>query len=217
MRKAFFGCLGVAAVSVLLQFTPANVQAHGLFSPCDPACNPCDEVQCDPCDPCGSNGRVPAKAGRFFLNGHMEAGFFANSHGNVAHYHESGGGFIRGRGYCFASGNTENLQNTRLTGAQVNQVYLSMADADWTSVERSISLGVVMPIGCKPEGWNSEQDMDSMVLTKVVGAPAITLLPSHRHTLKLPITDGISLPVNFSLRSEATVTSPQKISSTRGL
>ena len=124
MRKTVFGCLGAAAVALALQFTTANVHA-GLFSiggcnPCDPiACEPCDALACDPCDPCG-NGCAPVKAGKWFLNGHMEAGFWANAHGEKSAY---GGA---NRGAILASGNTGLLQNTRLTGAQINQVYLSM-------------------------------------------------------------------------------------------
>jgi len=123
MKKTIFGCLGAAAVAFALHFTMANVQA-GLFSSCNPcdevACNPCDEAACDPCDAvCGT------KAGQWFLNGHMEAGFFANGHGNTSFY-----GYNPNRdGATPSSGNTANLMNTRLTGAQVNQVYVSMGKA----------------------------------------------------------------------------------------
>ena len=122
MRKKVFGCLGAAAVAFALQFTVANVQA-GLFSNCTPcdevACNPCDDAACDPCDAvCG------VRAGKWFLNGHMEAGFYANAHGNKSSYTAANlGGW---RGADSDSGNTAFLQNTRLTGAQVNQVYVSM-------------------------------------------------------------------------------------------
>ena len=128
MRKTIFGCLGAAAVSLALQFTTANVHAS-LFS----TCNPCDEVGvCDPCGPCGDNdscnpcdAACGTKAGKWFLNGHMESGFFANGHGNTATY-TGGEKFIAGRPYDTISGNTGLLQNTRLTGAQINQTYLSM-------------------------------------------------------------------------------------------
>jgi len=126
MKKTVFGCLGAAAVVFALQFTSANAQA-ALFS----ACNPCDEVACDPCDPCGdSNACNPCdavcgtKAGKWFLNGHMEAGFFANGHGNKSTY--TGNYWYTGRGADYDSGNSNLLQNTRLTGAQINQVYISM-------------------------------------------------------------------------------------------
>ena len=114
MKKTIFGCLGVVAVAFALQFTMVNVHAGRFFNDC----TPCDEVACDPCDTvCG------VKAGGFFLNGHMEAGFFANAHGAKSTY---GNG---GRGAYAQSGNTRYLQNTRLTGAQINQVYLSMGKA----------------------------------------------------------------------------------------
>jgi len=117
MRKTIFGCLGAAAVAFALQFTMADVQA-GFFNtcnPCDEVCSPCDEIACDPCEPvCG------VRAGGWFLNGHMEAGFFANEYGQKSTYNS----YYRDQDWD--SGNTNLLQNTRLTGAQVNQVYLSM-------------------------------------------------------------------------------------------
>ena len=121
MRKTIFGCLGAAAVAFALQFTPANVQANGLFgmlSPCGAVqCDPCgDAFNCDPCDAvCGPS------LGKWFLNGHMEAGFFANGHGKKGTYD----GEWNGSAFNSASGNTALLMNTRLTGAQINQVYLS--------------------------------------------------------------------------------------------
>ena len=136
MRKAIFGCLGAAAVAFALQFTPANVQAQGLFSrfcdPCDAVgfCDPCDRIgngSCFDnlaCDPCGALDNCGPKMGKWFLNGHIEAGFFANGHGQKSTYATPWG--TVGRGANDASGNTALLQNTRLTGAQVNQIYLSM-------------------------------------------------------------------------------------------
>jgi len=133
MRKTIFGCLGVAAVAFALQFTPADVQAQGFFSrscdPCDAAgfCDPCDQIgngSCFDdlaCDPCGALNGCGPKAGKWFLNGHIEAGFFANGHGNRAVHDNIG----EGRAYNGETGNTEYLQNTRLTGGQLNQVYIS--------------------------------------------------------------------------------------------
>jgi len=166
MRKTVFGCLGAAAVAFALQLTPANVQA-GFFNRCDPcepvACNPCDAVVCDPCDPRGNgcfdgcnDGCGPVRNGGWFLNGHMEAGFFANAHGRTSLYGGTNpagsfnGGAMQGQilrgntltdhqGFRGMSGNTEYLQNTRLTGAQVNQVYLSMGKA--VDGRRGLDLG----------------------------------------------------------------------------
>lgn len=124
MKKTVFGCLGAAAIAFALQFTQADVEA-ALFSACTPcdevACFPCDEsASCDPCDPiCGS------KAGKWFLNGYMEAGFFANAWGSKSTYGGGGSYFFPGRGADMTSGNTDLLMNTRLTGAQINQVYVS--------------------------------------------------------------------------------------------
>ena len=125
MRKTIFGCLGAAAVAFALQFTTANVQA-GLFERCTPCdeianCNPCDEA--DSCDPCDAVDCGP-KGGKWFFNGHLEAGFFANGHGAKNTYEMAHMGWSRGADPW--SGNDILLQNTRLTGGQINQLYLSM-------------------------------------------------------------------------------------------
>ena len=143
MRKIYFGCLGAAVVTLALQFAPAKVHA-GLFSDCTPceqlACEPCDAVECDPCAP---NGCAPVRAGGWFLHGHMEAGFFANAHGAKSTYEYPGyplvGHANLGRGADGWSGNTDRLLNTRLTGGQVNQVYLSMGKA--VDGRRGLDLG----------------------------------------------------------------------------
>ena len=130
MRKTIFGCLGAAALAFALQFTPADVQAQGIFGrlcdPCDAAglCDPCDRIgngSCFDnldCAPCGALNGCGPKLGKWFLNGHMEAGFFANGHGNKSTYNSP-------READLTSGNTGFLQNTRLTGGQFNQLYLS--------------------------------------------------------------------------------------------
>ena len=132
MRKTIFGCLGAAAVTFALQFTPADVQASFLGA-CDPR-NPCDQVGCDPCDktwdcdPCIPLQGCGPKLGQWFLNGHIETGFFANGHGRKSAYDGTPEvtQFVNGRAYNAGTGNTGLLQNTRLTDGQVNQVYISM-------------------------------------------------------------------------------------------
>jgi len=125
MKKTVFGCLGAAAIAFALQFTPANVQA-GLFS----SCTPCDEVACFPCDdsafcdPCDAACGPRVRAGKWFLEGHFEAGFFANSHGQKSVY--DGSAVPTWRSWNPNSGNTVLLQNARLTGAQVNQAYIAL-------------------------------------------------------------------------------------------
>ena len=113
MRKTIFGCLGVAAVAFALHFTQAYVVA-GLFSTCRPCDEvaPCDDVACStPCDAvCGT------KAGKWFLHGHLEAGFFANGHGKTNNY----------LGTPIVPGNSALLQNTKLTSGQINQTYVSV-------------------------------------------------------------------------------------------
>jgi len=132
MRKTIFGCLGAAAVAFALQFTPANVEA-GLFSPCDPnGCDPCGEVVCTPCDnlwdcdPCGALNGCGPSLGKWFLNGHIDTGFWANAHGKKSTYGDADNPLTYARGADLFSGNTGYLQNTRLTGAQINQLYVSM-------------------------------------------------------------------------------------------
>ncbi|MDR3233024.1 MAG: porin [Planctomycetaceae bacterium] len=104
-------CLGVAAAAFALQFTQAEVKA-GLFD----QCNPCDEVTaCDPCEQvsCGTKGT-------WFVNGHIDSGFWANAHGQRNEY-------IAGvrHGFNPVSANTGLLQNVQNTGYQVNQLYVS--------------------------------------------------------------------------------------------
>ncbi|MDR0328951.1 MAG: porin [Planctomycetaceae bacterium] len=173
MNKKIFGCLGVAAVFLALQFTSAKVQA-GIFSPC----TPCDEVgycdadNCDPCDAvCGT------KAGKWFINGHIEAGFYANAHGATSTYTGVYGGIgssysggLRDRGAFVMSGNTAFLQNTRLTNAQINQVYLSVGksvdgrrgldiggtvDFTWGSDAYAVQASGMEITAKDPTGWGS--------------------------------------------------------------
>ena len=142
MRNTIFRCLGVAAVAFALQFTPANVQAAGLFnrtcSPCDEVCNPCDDTwNCAPCDPvCGPS------LGKWFLNGHMEAGFMANAHGQKSVYED---------GFVPTSGNTALLANTPYTGAQINQVYLSMGKK--VDGRRGLDIGGTVDFTWGSDAW----------------------------------------------------------------
>ena len=128
MKKTIFGCLGAAAVAFALQFTPANVEAS-IFGACDPCgegyCGPCDDTWMNPCDPFSTFDGCGPKAGKWFLNGHIESGFFANSNGNASTYGEEAWDVL-GRGADATSGNSARLQNVRLTGGQINQVYVSM-------------------------------------------------------------------------------------------
>jgi len=86
------------------------------------ACNPCDQAVFDPC---GALNNCGPKLGKWFINGHIEAGLFANGHGQKSLYRSDGDEGL-GRGACDASGNTDFLMNTRLTGGSVNQIYISM-------------------------------------------------------------------------------------------
>jgi hypothetical protein len=167
MKKTIFGCLGAAAVAFALQFTPANVEA-GVFSRLS-NCTPCSEVgpcddadlgSCDPCEPvCG------VKAGKWFVEGHMEAGFFSNAHGSKTLYGEDG---FKGRGYQPLSGNSALLANTRLTSAQINQVYLALGrevdgrrgldvggrvDFTWGSDAYMVQAGGLEINAKNPTGW----------------------------------------------------------------
>jgi hypothetical protein len=105
MKKAVLGCF----VAFVLQFTSAQCAEIQ-----------CAEMDCNPCEPiCG------VKAGKWFLYGHIEAGFFANAHGQKSLYAD-GAGDSRGRNLVLYSGNTDWLGNARLTGAQVNQIYAAV-------------------------------------------------------------------------------------------
>lgn len=124
MRKLILGCLGVAAAAFALQATPAEVKA-GVFDECTPCavigdCNPCDDISdCNPCDvACGTKSK-------WFVHGHLDSGFFANGHGQKSTY-VYGGYTPLGRGADYDSGNSNLLMNTRLTGGQINQTYVSL-------------------------------------------------------------------------------------------
>jgi hypothetical protein len=112
MRKMFLSCLGVAAAAFALHFTQAEVRA-GLFDQCSPcdeaaACDPCEQVSC-------------ASTGKWFINGHLDSGFWANAHGQRSSYDAD----ARHGGFNNVSGNTGLLQNVQHTGYQINQLYIS--------------------------------------------------------------------------------------------
>ncbi|GHT35734.1 hypothetical protein FACS189427_05710 [Planctomycetales bacterium] len=122
MRKFWFGFLGTVAAAAALHFTQVSVNA-GLFSdcsPCDP-CKPVCETACDPCEPvCGSKGK-------WFVTGHLEVGFWANEYGQKTWYDPADTtrhnlGAWRGND---PDGDAEFLYNTKTTGAQLNQLYIS--------------------------------------------------------------------------------------------
>jgi hypothetical protein len=129
MKRFMFGCLGVTVAAFTLHFAQAEVKA-GLFDHCTPCaevadCNPCDQAACDPCEAvCGS------KQSKWFVNGHLESGFWANEYGQKNYYRGSSGstaGTVIGTRHDFIqeSGNTAFLQNVNNTGYQLNQLYLS--------------------------------------------------------------------------------------------
>ena len=211
MRKTIFGCLGAAAVAFALQFTTADVQAAFFndCAPCDEA-GFCDDSMCDPCDALGCGHSL----GKWFLNGHMEAGFFANGHGQRATYDGDGG--FGGRAYNPASGNTAFLQNTRLTGAQINQTYLSFGrsvdgkrgldiggtiDFTWGS-DAHVAQSAGLEINAKdPSGWEAE----------------IILLHSLRRMAKPPSVVGTLRLVRCMPRLQVPIISPQITFSILGL
>ena len=151
MRKTVFWCFGAAAVAFALQFTTADVQA-GIFNicnPCDEVCGTCDDT-CNPCDvACGPS------VGKWFVNGHLETGFYANEYGQTC---------------AAAHGNSDLLMNTRHTGAQGNQLYVSggkkvdgrcgldvggTIDATWGSDAWLVQTRGLERTAKDPHGWGS--------------------------------------------------------------
>jgi hypothetical protein len=95
----------VTAATFLLLFFLALVclvPAAQAQSPCDAACG--------------------TKAGKWFLNGHLEAGFFANAYGKTNVYNPN-------EDFRVLPGNNLFLQNVQNTGGQINQIYLSTGKA----------------------------------------------------------------------------------------
>jgi hypothetical protein len=139
MKKFIMGCLGVVTAIVVAQFALAEVKA-GVFSDCNPCeeiseCNPCDEVSCDPCEAiCGT------KKSKWFINGYLEAGFFADEYGQKNRYFTKTPGYSHnnvaygngGYGTPVVStpipwlGPDKPLQNVGNTGGQLNQLYVSV-------------------------------------------------------------------------------------------
>jgi hypothetical protein len=122
MKKFIMGCLGVITAIVVIQFALAEVKAGVFNNDCTPCeeiseCNPCDEVSCDPCEAiCGT------KKSKWFVNGYLEAGFFANEYGQKNVYAPKTAKYSHNN---VAYGNTNSLQNVRSTGGQLNQLYIS--------------------------------------------------------------------------------------------
>jgi hypothetical protein len=133
MRKFIMGCLGVVTAIVVIQFALAEVKA-GVFQDCSPCeeiseCNPCDEVSCDPCEAiCGT------KKSKWFVNGYLEAGFFATEYGQKNVYYPKTPGYSHnnvaygngGYSFPFWGATYKPLQNVSNTGGQLNQLYLSV-------------------------------------------------------------------------------------------
>ncbi|MDR2643371.1 MAG: porin [Planctomycetaceae bacterium] len=130
MKKKLLGGLGVIAALFALQFAQTEVYA-GLFdrlSPCAEVgeCNPCDVAATD-CDPCGNVDACYTKKSKWFVNGYIETGFFANEYGAKNQYDNA---LPRQyRTWNQWSGNTKFLQNVGQTGGQLNQLYISTGRA----------------------------------------------------------------------------------------
>ncbi|MDR1485842.1 MAG: porin [Planctomycetaceae bacterium] len=133
MKKKLLGGLGIVAALFAMQFAQTDVQAS-LFDRLKPCaevgeCNPCDQVAAADCDPCGDVDACydKVKKSKWFVNGYIETGFFANEYGQKNHY---GDGVDRSiRHFDGNSGNTALLQNVAQTGGQLNQLYISTGRA----------------------------------------------------------------------------------------
>jgi hypothetical protein len=133
MKKKLLGGLGVIAALFAMQFVQTETQA-GLFDRLKPCaevgeCNPCDEVAAADCDPCGDVDAcyTKVKKSKWFVNGYLEAGFFANEYGQKNQYDT--GTPREERALLPLSGNTGFLQNVAQTGGQLNQLYVSAGRA----------------------------------------------------------------------------------------
>ncbi|MDR1478085.1 MAG: porin [Planctomycetaceae bacterium] len=127
MKKRLLGGLGVVVAVVAMQFVQTDTQAS-LFERLKPCaevgeCNPCEEVAAT-CDPCGEVDACNTKRkSKWFVNGYIETGFFANEYGQKTHY--TSNRQYRDYSYDPLSGNTDYLQNVNKTGGQLNQLYIS--------------------------------------------------------------------------------------------
>ncbi|MDR2344438.1 MAG: porin [Planctomycetaceae bacterium] len=135
MKKNLLVGLGVIVAIVTMQFVQTEIQAS-LFdrlTPCAEVgeCNPCDEVATSDCDPCGEvDDACYKKKSKWFVNGYLEAGFFANEYGQKSQYLPN----VPNQPYPERklvpwSGNTSYLQNVANTGGQLNQLYISAGRA----------------------------------------------------------------------------------------
>jgi hypothetical protein len=126
MRKFMMGCLGVVTAVVVTQFAQAEVKAN-VFE------DPCAEVSVwGPCDVAFGGTK---KKSKWFVNGYLEAGFFANEYGQKNVYRDNSGydhniveygngGNNLGWGELGIYQNP--LQNVKNTGGQLNQLYISL-------------------------------------------------------------------------------------------
>ncbi|MDR2168725.1 MAG: porin [Planctomycetaceae bacterium] len=131
MKKNLLGGLGVIVALVALQFIQTETYAgwFGNIKPCAEVgeCNPCDDVAVADCDPCGELDACNKKKSKWFFNGHIETGFWANEYGAKNQYFDPFDPTkpSRYRGFDERSGNTAYLQNVDKTGGGLNQLYIS--------------------------------------------------------------------------------------------
>ena len=113
MKNFIKKCLGVAALTVALNFAQAGVQASDCFDDC----NPCDDASiCNPCDDLIDCGKKTQRLISFWIEG----GVTRNQFGRRDFYDD---GLVPGNAYV--------LQNAKQTELVVNQL--------WISGERKVS------------------------------------------------------------------------------
>jgi hypothetical protein len=136
MKRLILVSFGIVTMIITAQCFLLESEA-GVFagsSPCEEisACDPCNDPVSDPCEPV-----CAVKKSKWFVNGYLEAGFWANEYGQKNVYLPKTSGYSHnnvqyGNGWVnqvpLAGVPTipTPLQNVKNTGGQLNQLYFSL-------------------------------------------------------------------------------------------
>ncbi|MDR1142385.1 MAG: porin [Planctomycetaceae bacterium] len=133
-RFILIGFVIITTIIAAQYFLPES--KAGIFAECSPCeeiseCNPCDEVVGNPCD-----SVCAAKKSKWFVNGYLEASFWANEYGQKNVYEKKlpsyshnnvkyGNGWVDNQSLAGVPQIPTPLQNVKNTGGQLNQLYFS--------------------------------------------------------------------------------------------